>query len=756
MPALAYSRPTTKPLKTHDEPKMKSALLSIATFVLLSMAESSAHPLGNFSINSYSRIEITKEGVRIFYVIDYAEIPTFVEMARIDRDRDRDLSEEEKRKFLDARLGGFQENLFLKINGTPSDLELLSAVVELLPGQGNLKTMRVTCVFTAPLGIDASASALLDYRDENYMTRVGWKEIIARASDGFVLENPSVPAQDISNELRSYPADMLMSPLEVRSATMTVKLSSEAIPPSAAPIRGQSGLNRSTDPFAALISGEELSVSFIIFSLFAAMFWGAVHALSPGHGKTVVAAYLVGSRGTATHAIFLGATVTATHTIGVFALGFITLFASQYILPEKLYPWLGLASGLIVVGIGIFLMMQRFGIFANPPHHHDHSEGGHDHAGHTHAHGGTPHSHVPPGANGEPVTWKSLFALGVSGGLLPCPSALVVLLSAISLHRIGFGLLLIVAFSIGLAAVLTSIGLLLVYARRYFERFRTDSPIIRLLPALSAAVIVIAGLIITAQGFSQLGVPIPSLAKFSAALSQATSISALSLGFILGLKHALDADHLVAVTTIVSEKRGLLSSAIVGAVWGLGHTAALLAVGIVVILLQAQISERVALALEFGVAIMLVALGINLLIKLLRSKDLHMHPHQHGGHFHTHPHVHQHAEGETPHTHHGMQIGKKPFFIGLVHGMAGSAALMLLVLATIPSPIIGLFYIVIFGIGSVGGMLVMSAAISIPFALTATRFMRLNIAVRAVAALFSVGFGIFMMYEIGFVDGLFL
>jgi ABC-type nickel/cobalt efflux system permease component RcnA len=724
---------------------MKRILSCAAIILLFSFAKSFAHPLGNFSVNRYSRLEVGKNGLRIFYVIDYAEIPTFVEMARIDLNKDRDLNDAEKRAFLDAKLDGFQENIFLNINGTPVAPGLLSAVVELLPGQGNLKIMRVTCTFLAPLSVDAAASAAVSFRDENYMTRVGWKEIIAAAGDGFVLENSSVPAKDISNELRTYPEDMLMSPLDVRSATLTVKLSSGAIA-SLPATSSKIFASKSNDPFAALISGEELSVSFIIFSLFAAMFWGAAHALSPGHGKTVVAAYLVGSRGTAKHAIFLGATVTATHTIGVFALGLLTLFASQYILPEKLYPWLSLISGLIVVGIGIYLMMQRFGIFASHLH---------DHADHTHGHG-EPHSHLPPGADGGPVTWKSLIALGVSGGLLPCPSALVVLLSAISLHRVGFGLMLIVAFSLGLAVVLTGIGLFLVYARSYFERFRTDSPLMKLLPVLSATVIVVAGFIITAQAFSQLGVKMPALAEISAALRQTAAISVLGLGFVLGLKHALDADHLVAVTTIISEKRGLLNSAIVGAVWGLGHTAALLAIGIIVILLQAQIPQRVALMLEFCVAIMLVALGVNLLIKLIRSKDLHMHAHQHGGHFHSHPHLHKQAEGEEPHTHHGLQVGRKPFFIGLVHGMAGSAALMLLVLATIPSPIIGLLYIAIFGIGSVGGMLLMSAAISIPFALTATRFTRLNIAVRTLAAVFSVGFGIFMMFEIGFVDGLFL
>ena len=729
--------------------------LVVIAFLFTSISLTLAHPLGNFSINRYSRLEIGENAIRLFYVLDLAEIPSFGELVRLDRDRNDMISDEEKQEFLEAKLEALQSNVFLNIENRPIELEIISSALEFLPGQGGLQTIRISCTFLAHLNFQASSALHVTYRDENNLTRVGWREIVARAGDGLILENSTAPASDISNELRNYPDDMLMSPLEVWTASFTIKRSTSGSAPLTAPTGGERTFGKSDDAFAALISGKELSFSFVLFALLAAMFWGAVHALSPGHGKTVVAAYLVGSRGTAKHAIFLGATVTATHTIGVFALGLITLFASQFILPETLYPWLSLASGLIVVGIGIYMLAQRLGIFSEHAHDHDHSTGELEHD-HVHTHGGKPHSHLPPGADGAPVTWKSLFALGVSGGLLPCPSALVVLLSAISLHRIGFGLLLIVAFSVGLAAVLTGIGLLLVYARRFFERVRTDSPIMRLLPAVSAAVIVMAGLIITAQAFAQLGFPIPSLAEIANVLSQPTTISVLSLGFVLGLKHALDADHLVAVTTIVSEKRGLFSSAIIGAVWGLGHTAALLAVGIVVLLLQTQIPERVAQTMEFAVAIMLVLLGANLLRKIFLGKELHMHAHQHGGHFHAHPHVHERAEADEPHTHHGLQVSGRPFFIGLVHGMAGSAALMLLVLATIPSPIIGLLYIAIFGIGSVGGMLLMSAAISLPFAFTANKFLRLNFAVRALAGVFSIAFGIFMMYEIGFVDGLFL
>jgi ABC-type nickel/cobalt efflux system permease component RcnA len=266
-------------------------------------------------------------------------------------------------------------------------------------------------------------------------------------------------------------------------------------------------ITRAKDSFAQLVSAKELSYPVMMLSLLVAMFLGAGHALTPGHGKTVVAAYLVGSRGTAKHAVFLGLTVTATHTAGVFALGFIAMFASKYILPGDLYPWLSLVSGLIVVFIGVSLLTTRIrGAWGN----HRHDGYGHSHV-HTdgegdHVHGPGTHSHLPPGADGSPVTWKKLTALGISGGLLPCPSALVVLLSAIALGRIAFGLLLIVAFSAGLAGVLTGIGLLMVHAKRLFERFSTTGPLVRWLPVFSAAVVSVIGIVMSVQPFGFPGV----------------------------------------------------------------------------------------------------------------------------------------------------------------------------------------------------------------------------------------------------------
>lgn len=229
----------------------------------------------------------------------------------------------------------------------------------------------------------------------------------------------------------------------------------------------------------------------------------------------------------------------------------------------------------------------------------------------------------------------------------------------------------------------------------------------------------------------------------------------LGLGLVLGVKHALDADHLAAISTIVSERKTLLSSCLVGALWGVGHTIALLAAGIAVIVLHLELGHRTGLLLEFGVAVMLVALGVNALRKLRHGGTLHLHAHQHGAHLHVHPHIHV-DEPDPPEMHHGWRVGARPLLVGMVHGLAGSAALMLLVLATIPSPVVGFAYLAVFGAGSTGSMLCMSALMSLPLRLTAKYFSRADLAVRTLAGLFSLGLGMLMAYRIGFVDGLFL
>src|SRR2546426_236124 len=270
---------------------------------------------------------------------------------------------------------------------------------------------------------------------------------------------------------------------------------------------GRAGARRPTrDRFTELVGTPDASLGVVAIALLVASALGAFHALEPGHGKTVVAAYLVGSRGTARHALILGLIVTASHTAGVYLLGGITFYASRHVVPERLYPWLGLASGLTIAVLGFVLFVRRYsrGVDGHAHHHHgsDEHEHRHDPADHHH-HPGTHHHHH----EGEPVSLRSLFALGISGGIIPCPAALVVLLSAVSLRRVGFGLLLIVAFSVGLAAVLVTIGILMVYARRLMSRFHEDGPLVtRWLPMTSAAVITLLGLAISRQALARAGV----------------------------------------------------------------------------------------------------------------------------------------------------------------------------------------------------------------------------------------------------------
>jgi nickel/cobalt exporter len=307
-------------------------------------------------------------------------------------------------------------------------------------------------------------STHVTYRDGNYSDRIGWKEIVVGAT------TPST-----SHELRAYPKNLLESPLDVTSASAELSPGSGAdVAPSLSTGTSLQAPDRVADAgFASLVGRSHLSLLVILASLAAALFWGAAHALSPGHGKTIITAYLVGQRGTPRHAALLGLIVTVTHTIGVFSLGLVTLALSQFIVPDRLYPWLNLVSGLLVVGIGASVLRARWRHSRHHHHHHHHGE--------------------------EGTTFRSLLAVGVSGGLLPCPSALVVLLAAISLHRVAFGLLLILAFSAGLALTITGIGLAAVLARTTFRRVSFEGRLVRLLPAASALVILAAGLAMTVR-----------------------------------------------------------------------------------------------------------------------------------------------------------------------------------------------------------------------------------------------------------------
>jgi nickel/cobalt exporter len=513
-------------------------VLAVAVLTWLTATPAAAHPLGNFSISHYAGIEIGADAIQIRYVVDMAEIPTFQET------QDGGLVAEAGHPTVApwaARTAiALSRGLRVDVNGTRLALTPGASEIIFPPGAGGLPTLKLGVIYSAPLALGDAREATLRYADENYAGRAGWKEVIVRSGTGVTLVESSAPPTDRSRQLSDYPTDLLDSPPQDLEARVTFRVDPTAVATApaattpAAPALRPNSQSSPTNRFADLMRTSQPGTGLVVTALLVAAVLGAFHALEPGHGKTVVAAYLVGSRGTARHALILGLIVTASHTAGVYLLGAVTFYASQHIVPEKLYPWLSLGSGLTIAVLGAVLFFRRYLGKEDHGHHHgghehahghDHTHGhehthGHDHApGHEQAHGhdhapgqahdhdhahGDAHSHDHAhGHSHEPVSLRALFALGISGGIIPCPAALVVLLSALSMRRVGFGLILIVAFSVGLAAVLVAIGVLMVYARRLMARFREDGPLIhRWLPLTSSAVMMLLGLGIAAQAVS--------------------------------------------------------------------------------------------------------------------------------------------------------------------------------------------------------------------------------------------------------------
>jgi ABC-type nickel/cobalt efflux system permease component RcnA len=488
--------------------------------LLLTGAETAdPHPLGNFTISHYTGIEVRSDSVVLHYVIDMAEIPTFQEMQEIGIASEEDLL---RSQYLKRKLETLKRGLVLEINGQRVALATEGERISFPPGVGGLITMRIEGEFKARFGRDRLALRNdVRYVDTNFEGRAGWKEIVVSGSGAAVLGDSSAGTVDRSQRLLAYPEDMMNNPPQDLSARFTFSLGgpgrstqpsqnrgtapetsglgtekSDAIPDrigrsgrgtpaeAAIPDPQTRGANRWDLRFMRLIMEKGGSRSVLPLSLFLAMLLGAFHALEPGHGKTLVAAYLVGSRGTSEHALLLGIIVTASHTAGVFLLGAVTLYFSKYIFPEHLYPWMGFSSGIAIAGIGLIMFLRRIRARSNHSHPHPHS-----------------------GDAIEAVSYRQLLALGITGGIVPCPAALVVLLGAISLGRVGFGLLLIGAFSVGLAAVLVVIGLMMVHAGRLMVRIREDNTaIVRWIPLTSSVFIMILGVIMAAQGLVQAGI----------------------------------------------------------------------------------------------------------------------------------------------------------------------------------------------------------------------------------------------------------
>lgn len=519
MRALARRRPGGKGRRQLIALALLACLLG--GWLALRPARSAAHPLGNFTVNHYSRLDFADGAVSLTYVLDFAEIPTFqlIQERRLDPDGDGILDPAEQAAYLDSALPALLDRLQLTVGGQPLPWTVRDRAAAFTPGQSGLPTFRAEARLRATLPWDWQVNGAAHYGDSNFPERIGWREIVVRGGAGIAIQGSSVPAEDLTDELRYYPQDMLVTPLDRTEATFTLAPTAGGSGDTAGLAAGRVGTSprvNTTAPapgIARLVRLDQPSPGVALLSLLAALLWGASHALSPGHGKTVVAAYLVGTRGTPRHAAFLGLTVTLTHTVGVFALGGITLALSRYLLPETLFPWLSLASGLLVVALGLGLASQRLRALRRSARDArrdlDHTHDDFEPLAHgvAHTHGGRAHTHLPPGTGGAGVTWRGLLALGVSGGLVPCPSALILLLAAISLGRTGFGLLLVLAFSAGLALVLTGIGLALVWARHLFARFSFEARLPAFLPVAGAVAITLAGAAIVYGALAQFGLP---------------------------------------------------------------------------------------------------------------------------------------------------------------------------------------------------------------------------------------------------------
>jgi ABC-type nickel/cobalt efflux system permease component RcnA len=815
--------------KDRGHPRRLRTILFLCVLIL-SGARSFAHPMGNFSVNHYSKVTIKQGSVEVLYLIDMAEIPTFQETRQFDISRA--LDDPRASRYLDRKEELLKQGLSLVSDGQPVRLDTQSRQLTFADGAGGLPTMKLGFVFRGRLEL-ATGSHKLSYSDNNFPGRSGWKEVVV-LGDGVVMVDSSAPNTDRSHELTDYSSDALNSPPQqlsaladfrtsrkqaevaqkkdlehLASASLSPRRSSRprllAVHPAADSPAANSVANPSSHLIAAqsrpgfvvapsvlplstpvhaqntprsrfteVISTQgKLGLWVLLSAAFIAAGLGALHALEPGHGKTIVAAYLVGSRGTARHAVLLGIVVTAAHTAGVFLLGAVTLYASSYIVPEQLYPWLGAISGLSVAGIGIFILLRRW----------TGENGEHSHAaGEQHAHWflslfqrATPAESANDDATcGPPPTERALSLrelciLGITGGMVPCPAALVVLLSAFSLHRIGFGLFLITAFSFGLAVVLVMVGLGMVYTKRFMStRVSRGSPVLRYLPLLSSAFMVALGVAITASAIGSMHLG-PHLLSRNKLVPFATVVL---LGLFLGMRHSTDADHVVAVSTIVSRQGSVRSSATIGLLWGLGHTLTIFFVGSAIIIFGVVIPPRLGLSMEFCVALMLILLGVLNLTGVMSWITDHFAPVKRGIA------ASSQLRGSSRYTEltrrkktkvfarvrflinqtvgrMGLYQTMRPLVVGLVHGLAGSAAVALLVLSTIRSPLWSTAYLLVFGFGTMVGMMLMTAAISVPVIYAGNKFFNLNRHLTIFSGLASVAFGMFLVYQIGFVEGLF-
>ena len=452
---------------------------TVALLVLASASAAAAHPLGNFTVNHLSRIVATKERVRVRYVLDLAEIPTFA----LDRSLDAHgtPSRGVLARWAQNHAASIAPELSLDVDGRRVTLTPNGATVSTRAGAGGLPTRYFTATYSAPLGAGAHR---LVYRDRTESGRLGWRDVVVGTD------------REPTDELRSYPNALAGSPRTRTAIAATVDASGR--------IAAESGVTLAAEEpagAAALVRSNALSDVLargatdplvVLGALLIAIALGGLHALEPGHGKTLLAVSLVGSRATARQALMLASALTVAHTAGVLALGVVLIAAAEWIVPEHVYPWITLGSGIFVTILGARAVAREV------HHRHDH-----------------PHAHPHHAISGTaPLTFRDAVLAAASGNVAPCPAALVVLLAAIGLHRIGYGLALIVAFSFGLAAVLTILGIAVVRSAAWLVARPRFDRIARFAPLVTACVIATVGAAMVGQGFlaQGIGVPVPVVA----------------------------------------------------------------------------------------------------------------------------------------------------------------------------------------------------------------------------------------------------
>lgn len=513
-----------------------------AAVVLGAATPASAHPLGNFTINRYARVEVSAGQVRVYYVLDEAEIPAFSERHAVTAN---------PTSFVRDRLRQIADHLRLLVDGRPQRLHVVASSLDRPPGQGGLTTLRVAAVYAAPLPVGgATAKHRLQFSDENEPDRIGWREIVVVARGDAELTRSNAPNRDVSDELRHYPGDLIQAPLDLRSASAVFVPGTETVAAMPVP-RSAPPPSRTGGAFADLITRQRVNPIALIGILSLAFLFGASHALLPGHGKTVMAAYLVGTKGRPVDAVLLGVIVSVMHTFSVLVLGLVLFQLNHEVRVDQFYPQLTLASGALAMGFGAWLLVTRLRSARrtdtarrrfdhdhdhdhNNDHAHDHPPVGapvlvgahagssgplhgsvgdgapsgpqsvalsaHDHEHEHHHHGPGGHTHELP-EDVAPLSRRGLVVLATSGGIVPSPSAVIVVVAAFSLGRIALGLTLIAAFSIGLAATLTAVGLTLVLGRSAFER-RFPHRSLRYLPLAGAVALIVAGGVLATQGLT--------------------------------------------------------------------------------------------------------------------------------------------------------------------------------------------------------------------------------------------------------------